>query len=81
MSRPIRFHDVRHTAVTLSLEAGVRIEVVSQMVGHSRIDTTKSIYAPVVQAINSEYTEKMDDYLGGTSQQMFVVAEVVEDVE
>ena len=79
--REIRFHDVRHTAVTLSLEAGVRIEVVSQMVGHSRIDTTKSIYAPVVQAINSEYTEKMDDYLGGTSQQMFVVAEVVEDVE
>jgi integrase len=79
--REIRFHDVRHTAVTLSLEAGVRIEVVSQMVGHSRIDTTKSIYAPVVQAINSEYTEKMDDYLGGTSQQVFVVEEVAEDVE
>jgi hypothetical protein len=50
--REIRFHDVRHTAVTLSLEAGVRIEVVSHMVGHSRIDTTKSIYAPVVQAID-----------------------------
>ena len=79
--RPIRFHDVRHTAVTLSLEAGVRIEVVSQMVGHSRIDTTKSIYAPVVQAINPEYTEKMDDYLGGNTQTFVSAEEVSEDVE
>ena len=79
--RPIRFHDLRHTAVTLSLEAGVRIEVVSQLVGHSRIDTTKSIYAPVVQAINSEYTERMDDYLGGISEPIHTVEEVVEDVQ
>lgn len=79
--RPIRFHDVRHTAVNLALEAGVRIEVVSQMVGHSRIDTTKSIYAPVVMAINSEYTEKMDDYLRGSSQELFSDVEVTRDVE
>jgi site-specific recombinase XerD len=67
--------------VTLSLEAGVRVEVVSQLVGHSRIDTTKSIYAPVVQAINSEYTERMDDYLGGISQQVLTAEEVAEDVQ
>jgi hypothetical protein len=67
--------------VTLSLEAGVRVEVVSQLVGHSRIDTTKSIYAPVVQAINSEYTERMDDYLGGISEPIHTVEEVAEDVK
>ena len=79
--RPIRFHDARHTAVTLALEAGVRIEVVSQMVGHSRIDTTKSIYAPVVQAMNPEYTEKMDDYLSSSSNSLLAPKEVPEDVE
>lgn len=79
--RPIRFHDVRHTAVTLALESGVRIEVVSRMVGHSRIDTTKSIYAPVVQAMNPEYTEKMDDYLSSSSNSLLAPKEVSEDVE
>jgi len=79
--RPIRFHDVRHTAVNLALEAGVRIEVVSQMLGHSRIDTTKSIYAPVVKAINSEYTEKMDDYLRGSTEKLFTDFEAARDVE
>ena len=59
----------------------MRIEVVSQMVGHSRIDTTKSIYAPVVRAINPEYTEKMDDYLGGNTQTFVSAEEVSEDVE
>lgn len=79
--RAIRFHDVRHTAVTLSLEAGVRIEVVSQIVGHSRIDTTKSIYAPVVKAINPEFTDKMADYLGNTSQEISRGQEVARDVQ
>jgi hypothetical protein len=34
-----------------------------------------------VQAINSEYTERMDDYLGGISEPIHTVEEVVEDVQ
>ena len=56
-SRPVRFHDLRHTAATVALENGVRIESVSQALGHSRIDTTKSIYAPMVSGLNSEFSE------------------------
>lgn len=54
--RKVRFHDLRHSAAQNALEAGVRIESVSQILGHSRIDITKSIYAPHVQALNDEFS-------------------------
>ena len=79
--RHIRFHDLRHSTAHLSLEAGVRIETLSQILGHSRIDTTKSIYAPFVEAINSEFTERLDDFIGGTAIPHLASEEVDFDVE
>ena len=79
--RRIRFHDLRHSTAHLSLEAGVRIETLSQILGHSRIDTTKSIYAPFVEAINSEFTERLDDFIGGTAIPHLASQEVDFDVE
>lgn len=61
--RRIRIHDLRHTAATLGLESGVRIESVSQALGHSRIDVTKSIYAPYVQKLSNEFTYGLSQYL------------------
>ncbi|MGL4176368.1 MAG: tyrosine-type recombinase/integrase [Dermatophilaceae bacterium] len=40
-----RFHDLRHTCVTLLLTEGVPPHIVQQVVGHSSIDVTMSIYA------------------------------------
>ena len=40
-----RFHDLRHTCVTLLLTEGVAPHIVQQIVGHSGIDVTMSIYA------------------------------------
>ncbi|MFP5346123.1 MAG: tyrosine-type recombinase/integrase [Actinomycetes bacterium] len=40
-----RFHDLRHTCVTLLLTEGVPPHVVQQIVGHSGIDVTMTIYA------------------------------------
>jgi integrase len=54
--RRIRFHDMRHTSAVLALTADVRIESVSQALGHSRIDTTKSIYAPFVPKLAEEHS-------------------------
>jgi integrase len=54
--RRIRIHDIRHTSAMIGLESGVRIEAVSQALGHTRIDVTKSIYAPYVQALADEFT-------------------------
>lgn len=42
-----RFHSSRHTAATLLLEAGVPLEVVSAILGHSNISITADTYAKV----------------------------------
>ena len=38
--RPIRFHDLRHTAGTLMIEAGINVVTVQEILGHSDIKTT-----------------------------------------
>jgi integrase len=40
-----RFHDLRHTCVSLLLAEGAPPHVVQQIVGHSAIDVTMTIYA------------------------------------
>lgn len=61
--RHIRIHDMRHTAAVLALEAGVRLEAVSQGLGHSRIDITKTVYAPYVQPLITEFSSGLAEYL------------------
>jgi integrase len=65
--RIIRIHDMRHTAAVLSLEAGVRLEAVSQALGHSRIDITKSVYAPYVQPLITEFAVGLSEYVAPIS--------------
>ena len=45
--RDMRFHDLRHTCVTLLLNLGVPPQVVRDIVGHSDIEVTMTIYAHV----------------------------------
>ena len=40
-----RFHDLRHTCVTLLLNEGVAPHIVQEIAGHSAIDVTMTIYA------------------------------------
>lgn len=40
-----RFHDLRHTCVTLLLDLGVPPHVVMQIAGHSDLDVTMGVYA------------------------------------
>ena len=42
---PPGFHDMRHTCVSLLLAEGAPPHVVQQIVGHSAIDVTMTIYA------------------------------------
>lgn len=61
--RDIRFHDLRHTAATLGVAGGARLEAVSQSLGHSRVDTTKSIYARNVKELSTEFASVMGEAL------------------
>lgn len=70
--RRIRIHDMRHTAAVLSLEAGVRLEAVSQGLGHSRIDITKSVYAPYVQPLITEFAVGLSEYVAPINVKAFI---------
>jgi integrase len=62
--RYIRLHDLRHTVARLSLDIGnIPIEQTSQALGHTRIDTTKQIYAGYVPRFNEEFIAGMSRIL------------------
>ncbi|MEO3826054.1 tyrosine-type recombinase/integrase [Actinomadura sp. B10D3] len=54
---PIRFHDLRHGAATLSLAAGVAMKVVSETLGHARSSFTADVYASVVPQVFKDAAE------------------------
>jgi integrase len=60
----IRFHDLRHTAATLAIARGANIKQVSEMLGHSDVKTTLSIYTHVIPNMHQAVAEVMDDILG-----------------
>lgn len=61
--RYIRMHDLRHTVAKLALEADIPIEHVSQTIGHTRIDTTKQIYAGFVPRYTANFVHVMGNLL------------------
>lgn len=65
---PMRFHDLRHSAATLLLAAGVNVKVVQELLGHSRITTTLGMYGHVLPDMQQVASDKMDEMFGGTNE-------------
>lgn len=61
----VRFHDLRHSAATTLLAAGVPLAVISEWLGHSGIAITASAYAAVVPELLTDAADAMDRALGG----------------
>ena len=59
----IRFHDLRHTAATLLLQANVHPKVVQEMLGHSTIVLTLDTYSHVIPSMQEEAADEMDRIL------------------
>lgn len=55
----IRFHDVRHTAATLMLAAGIHPKVVQERLGHSSVSITLDLYSHSVPALQQEAASKL----------------------
>ncbi len=55
----IRFHDLRHTAATLALAAGVPAEVISDRLGHARRSFTVDVYTHAVPAMAADAAERL----------------------
>ena len=60
----IRFHDLRHTFATLSLESGMDVKTLSAMLGHVSAATTLDIYTHITSDMLSEAAAKIDRGLG-----------------
>ena len=54
-------HMFRHTHVALLVEAGVHIKVISERLGHSKIDTTLDIYTHVTENMKLDLRTKLNN--------------------
>lgn len=64
----IRLHDLRHTAATLLLGAGVHPKKVQDLLGHSTISLTLDTYSHIVPAMQDEVASAMDGLLSGKTR-------------
>jgi integrase len=59
----IRFHDLRHSAVTLLLAQGVSPRYITELLGHSQVSFTMQTYAHVLPEVQKQTVSKMDEIL------------------
>jgi len=59
----LRFHDLRHTAASLALRAGVHPKVVSERLGHASVQITLDTYSHVLPDLQRDAAELMDAYI------------------
>ena len=60
----IRFHDLRHTFATASLEHGMDVKTLSTIIGHVSSSTTLNIYAHVTDEMQRTAAAKIDLGIG-----------------
>ena len=59
----VRFHDLRHSAATLLLGAGINPKVVAEMLGHSNISVTLDTYSHVTPGMHRHAAAAMSALL------------------
>jgi integrase len=60
----MRLYDLRHTATTLSLAAGVPAKVVSEQLGHASSAFTLDVYSHVLPHMQAEAAKRVEALLG-----------------
>ena len=63
----VRLHDLRHTAATLALAAGVPVRDVADSLGHSSPSVTLNVYGHAIPEGPSRVADALDKALGGES--------------
>jgi integrase len=60
---PIRFHDLRHSAASLLIAAGVELVEVSMLLGHSELRVTADLYSHLQKQTAARAAQRMDAIL------------------
>lgn len=63
----IRIHDLRHSAATMMIQAGVPVNVASQRLGHARTSVTMDIYAHVMPGQQADAAAVLSRVLAAAS--------------
>ena len=61
---PIRFHNLRHTHVTLLLKAGVHPKIVQERLGHSSIAVTIDTYSHITPGLQEMAAQRIEMAIG-----------------
>lgn len=64
----LRIHDLRHTAASLMMLAGVHPKVMSARLGHSSIQVTLDAYSHVLPQMEADAASAVEEVLGGDSR-------------
>ncbi|MGA7911391.1 MAG: site-specific integrase [Candidatus Dormiibacterota bacterium] len=70
----IRFHDARHSVVSILGEAGVDVATVSKLVGHSNVSLTMNTYRHVFEKAKREAANAMDAALSEAARKYTAAA-------
>ena len=62
--KKVRFHDLRHTFATMSLESGMDVKTLSAMIGHISSATTLDIYSHITNEMQVNAARKIDNSYG-----------------
>jgi integrase len=58
---PVRLHDLRHGSATYALAAGIASKVVSEDLGHARVQTTENLYVSVLPELKQAAADAVAD--------------------
>ncbi|WP_247663918.1 tyrosine-type recombinase/integrase [Micromonospora sp. U21] len=57
-------HDLRHSAATIALDAGIDIKVVSEQLGHSTTTLTRDTYQSVTKRMHQDAADAVAKKMG-----------------
>ena len=67
--QPLKFHSLRHTFASMNIENGADIKTISQILGHSDIDTTLKVYTHTSEKQKLKAIQKFENLLKETGTQ------------
>jgi integrase len=65
----VRLHDIRHTACTMLLHAGLNVRAVAARMGHANPNVTLAVYAHALRSADQQAADLMESVIKGNDPQ------------